>query len=286
MKELHVRLHHTRKGECQEIWEVQPEKGKKARYMSRDTYGEHEWYWVCDAPYGYCERDYPLHEDIELVVCDRQWQPLFCDGNDRERFPDSFPTLEEKCIEEWGKIHAGYPNVSKLGFGEWILAQSLRKLYNADEMNWIHSRYTVVKEEVLSRFTYLGKEKAIIRQTVRHTLCEAEWHEYLAGKETRDKYDGFDLFFGYEYYYKPIAEVLEILRGYLESVEKAEVRNEHFEPYNCRVFYFMEEQVGMGELSPERMLEIKQEYLSKARGYIAEAERYQEWLDTHHPIKE
>ena len=284
MKELHVRLHHVRKGECQEIWEVQPEKGKRPRHLSRDTYGEHEWYRVCDAPYGYCERDYPLHEDIELVVCDRQWQPLFRDGNDRERFPKPFPTLEEKCIEEWNKIHAGYPHVSKRGFGEWILAQSLRKLYNADEMNWVHSRYTVVKEEILSRFTYLGEEKAIIRQTVKHTLCEAEWHEYFAGKEIRDQYDGFDLFFGYEYYYKPIAEVLETLRGYLEPVEKAEVRSEYFEPYNCQVFYFMEEQVGMGELPPERMREIKQEYLLKARGYIAEAERYQEWLDTHYLI--
>lgn len=57
-KEIRVRLHHIDRGNCTEVWEVQTEKGKPRRYLGRDDgYGPKEWYTLCDAPYGYCERD-------------------------------------------------------------------------------------------------------------------------------------------------------------------------------------------------------------------------------------
>ena len=64
-KEIRVRLHHIDRGNCTEVWEVQTEKGKPKRYLGRDDgYGPKEWYTLCDAPYGYCERDCHVREDL------------------------------------------------------------------------------------------------------------------------------------------------------------------------------------------------------------------------------
>ena len=71
-KEIRVRLHHIDRGNCTEVWEVQTEKGKPKRYLGRDDgYGPKEWYTLCDAPYGYCERDCHVREDLTLI-CLRQ----------------------------------------------------------------------------------------------------------------------------------------------------------------------------------------------------------------------
>ncbi|MCS2443077.1 hypothetical protein NXX09_24065 [Bacteroides uniformis] len=92
-KEIRVRLHHIDRGNCTEVWEVQTEKGKPKRYLGRDDgYGPKEWYTLCDAPYGYCERDCHVREDLTLIVCDKDWNEVLRDGTDRERFPESFPS--------------------------------------------------------------------------------------------------------------------------------------------------------------------------------------------------
>lgn len=97
-KEIRVRLHHIDRGNCTEVWEVQTEKGKPRRYLGRDDgYGPKEWYTLCDAPYGYCERDCHVREDLTLIVCDKDWNEVLRDGTDRERFPESFPSLDEAC---------------------------------------------------------------------------------------------------------------------------------------------------------------------------------------------
>ena len=101
-KEIRVRLHHIDRGNCTEVWEVQTEKGKPRRYLGRDDgYGPKEWYTLCDAPYGYCERDCHVREDLTLIVCDKDWNEVLRDGTDRERFPESFPSLDEACNEAW-----------------------------------------------------------------------------------------------------------------------------------------------------------------------------------------
>ena len=104
-KEIRVRLHHIDRGNCTEVWEVQTEKGKPRRYLGRDDgYGPKEWYTLCDAPYGYCERDCHVREDLTLIVCDKDWNEVLRDGTDRERFPESFPSLDEACNEAWSKV--------------------------------------------------------------------------------------------------------------------------------------------------------------------------------------
>ena len=112
-KEIRVRLHHIDRGNCTEVWEVQTEKGKPRRYLGRDDgYGPKEWYTLCDAPYGYCERDCHVREDLTLIVCDKDWNEVLRDGTDRERFPESFPSLDEACNEAWSKVVKVLPHVT------------------------------------------------------------------------------------------------------------------------------------------------------------------------------
>ena len=167
-KEIRVRLHHIDRGNCTEVWEVQTEKGKPKRYLGRDDgYGPKEWYTLCDAPYGYCERDCHVREDLTLIVCDKDWNEVLRDGTDRERFPESFPSLDEACNEAWSKVVKVLPHVTHKGFGQWITKQSFLPLSQTEELNWRDSYYEEEASEILSRFTWIGEEYAIFKVTQR-----------------------------------------------------------------------------------------------------------------------
>ena len=190
-KEIRVRLHHIDRGNCTEVWEVQTEKGKPRRYLGRDDgYGPKEWYTLCDAPYGYCERDCHVREDLTLIVCDKDWNEVLRDGTDRERFPESFPSLDEACNEAWSKVVKVLPHVTHKGFGQWITKQSFLPLSQTEELNWRDSYYEEEASEILSRFTWIGEEYAIFKVTQRHTKCDAQWYEYYAGKTNRRNTSG------------------------------------------------------------------------------------------------
>ena len=189
-KEIRVRLHHIDRGNCTEVWEVQTEKGKPKRYLGRDDgYGPKEWYTLCDAPYGYCERDCHVREDLTLIVCDKDWNEVLRDGTDRERFPESFPSLDEACNEAWSKVVKVLPHVTHKGFGQWITKQSFLPLSQTEELNWRDSYYEEEASEILSRFTWIGEEYAIFKVTQRHTKCDAQWYEYYAGKTNRQEHE-------------------------------------------------------------------------------------------------
>ena len=190
-KEIRVRLHHIDRGNCTEVWEVQTEKGKPKRYLGRDDgYGPKEWYTLCDAPYGYCERDCHVREDLTLIVCDKDWNEVLRDGTDRERFPERFPSLDEACNEAWSKVEKVLPHVTHKGFGQWITKQSFLPLSQTEELNWRDSYYEEEASEILSRFTWIGEEYAIFKVTQRHTKCDAQWYEYYAGKTNRQEPSG------------------------------------------------------------------------------------------------
>lgn len=191
-KEIRVRLHHIDRGNCTEVWEVQTEKGKPRRYLGRDDgYGPKEWYTLCDAPYGYCERDCHVREDLTLIVCDKDWNEVLRDGTDRERFPESFPSLDEACNEAWSKVVKVLPHVTHKGFGQWITKQSFLPLSQTEELNWRDSYYEEEASEILSRFTWIGEEYAIFKVTQRHTKCDAQWYEYYAGKTNRQEHEWY-----------------------------------------------------------------------------------------------
>ena len=273
-REIRVRLHHIDRGNCTEVWEVQTEKGKPGRCLGRDDgYGPKEWYTLCDAPYGYCERDCHVREDLTLIVCDKNWNEVLRDGTDRERFPESFPSLDEACNEEWSKVVKGLPHVTHKGFGQWITKQSFLPLSQTEELNWRDCYHEEEASEILSRFTWIGEEYAIFKVTQRHTKCDARWYEYYAGKMHRREHEWYARFFGYEYHDRHISDALGTLGRRCDDINRSavETRTDHY--YGRTVSHFMDEFIGY-DLSYEQVLDAKECRLRKAREDYNEATTY------------
>lgn len=262
-KGIRVRLHHIDHGECMEVWQVETPEGRAKRYVCRDTYGEHCWYWLCDAPNGYCERDYAVDERIVITVCDWSWREITRDGNNRRRYAKSFATLEETCNEMWRRIAGHHPGATRKGFREWILKQSLLPLSQTDEANWLYCWHETVASETLLRFTWIGEEYAIYRVTQKHTGCDARWYEYYAGKVRRE-YSGHTRFFAYEYRDRHISDVLRTLGKRCDDVIHAAVETRTDNYHGRTVSRFMGEFIGY-DLSYEQACDAKECRLRKAR---------------------
>lgn len=277
-KEIKVRLHRIDRRSCTEIWEVQTDKGQPRRYLGRDDgFGPKEWYTLCGAPpYGYCERDRRVRKDITIIVCDKEWNEVLRDGMDKERFPKSFPSLDEVCNEAWGEVlkktKKTFSYVTLHGFGEWILKQSFQPLNQTEEANWRHCYYEKIEEEILSRFTWIGEEYAVFKVTQQHTKCDARWYEYHFGKIHREEYEGYTRFFAYEYSERHIGDVLRTLGKRYDEICHAvvETRNGN---YGHSMSYFMEEFVGY-DLSYSQICDAKEFRLQKAREDYNEANTY------------
>jgi hypothetical protein len=263
-KEIKVRLHHIDRGNCTEVWEVQTEVGKPARYLGRDDgFGSKEWYTLCDAPYGYCERDCHVRTDLTLVICDKDWNEVLRDGTNRERFPESFPSLDEACNEAWSKVVKELPHVTRGGFREWITKQSFLPLSQTEVLNWSDCYYEEETSEVLSRFTWIGEEYAIYRVTQRHTKCDARWYEYYAGKAKPRQHEGYTRFFAYEYRDRHISDVLRTLGKRCDDISSAVVETRYSKD-GPTMSYFMDEFIGY-DLSYEQVCDAKECRLRKAR---------------------
>ena len=199
-KEIKVRLHHIDTGFCREVWEVFAEEGKSKIYIGRETgMGSHEWMTLCDAPYGYCEPDCKVGGFVDIIVCDKQWNEVLRDGNDKERYPESFKTLEEVNAKESAMVRAEYPNITREGFGKWITDKAPADLDNTDRLNWRDHRSEVTDTVILRRFTWVGEKYVAVRVTQKHTMCDAIWYEYYTCRENREQYESYTDFIGYEY---------------------------------------------------------------------------------------
>lgn len=272
-KEIRVRLHHIDRGNCTEVWEVQTEKGKPGRYLGRDDgYGPKEWYTLCDAPYGYCERDCHVREDLTIIICDKDWNEVLRDGMDRNRFPESFPSLDEACNEAWGNAVKGLPHVTRKGFGQWITKQSFLPLSQTEELNWRDCYYEEEASEILLRFTWIGEEYAIFKVTKRHTKCDARWSEYYAGKTNRQKHECYTRFFGYDYHDRHISDVLRTLGKRCDDINSTAVET-RYGKHGATVSHFMDELIGY-DLSYEQVIDAKECRLRKAREDYNEANAY------------
>lgn len=95
-KEYKARLLYIDAGDCKEVWEVKHINGGR-QYVGRDTFDEHTWWTLCDAPYGYCERSGRIVPGVVFILCDAEWNPVARDGNDRTEFPTPYPTLEKQA---------------------------------------------------------------------------------------------------------------------------------------------------------------------------------------------
>ena len=154
-KEYKARLLYIDAGDCKEVWEVKHINGGR-QYVGRDTFDEHTWWTLCDAPYGYFERSGRIVPGVVFILCDAEWNPVARDGNDRTEFPTPYPTLEEASADAWAAVREQYPEVSKDGFGKWISGFADRPLSGADYMNWRDCQRETIQREVLSTFDYLA----------------------------------------------------------------------------------------------------------------------------------
>ncbi|KAA6302833.1 MAG: hypothetical protein EZS26_001003 [Candidatus Ordinivivax streblomastigis] len=198
MKQINVRLHHINSGDCIEVWQSEVLNGKQI-YYGRGTHIEHDWSYLSDAPNGFCEKSHRVSNEVEFIVCDKNWNELLRDGNDKKRYPNSFPTLYELCIKEWNTIKEKYPRVTRNGFSKWIWAKSPQPLHGAEDLNWRDYYNRTTHTKVLHKFIYLGETYVIIRLSKQHTKCDAKWYEYFASRKAATKYESYAIFYGYEY---------------------------------------------------------------------------------------
>lgn len=214
--EMKVRLHHTDTGNCLEVW-LSKTKNKKLVWLGRYTYWPHIWYYLSDAPYGYCEPCYPVNPSIEFICCDKNWNEVLRDSNNPVRHPNWFPSLEELCKTEWTKIKGEYRNTTKDGFCDWLDAKMPKGTSYDDKINWRSHRYALIdpdniikglnwikkvlhptiKTEVLHTFKFLGETYRIVRIAKQHLLCDAIWHEYVVLDPDPDA--NYAAWYAYEY---------------------------------------------------------------------------------------
>ena len=155
---------------CRDVYKRQ-EEGSPKRYVGRDmSCCDRLWSALCDAPYGCCEPDCHLSKAVEIIVCDKNWNEQLRDGNDRELYPESFPTLEETHDSEWAAVKKQIPGVTKEGFSTWIEAKMPPNVSDINRLNWqAPTHYDVIETKAVS-YTHLDVYKRQVhRQFIGHS---------------------------------------------------------------------------------------------------------------------
>lgn len=179
-KEYRVRLYADENDSYVELWK---RLDKKNSFIARYTFGG-SWYYVSD-PLGYCELDFPIAEDVTIVVCDANGNELF-----RSRNGDgsaSFNTIEQEAKVRWAAfVKANGLTVQPYEeFKEWLLSfQDPEQCGEAAKdypENWMHYHIEKASVEVLDSYVYLGCEEELQRIHYKHRFCGVEWDEYRVG---------------------------------------------------------------------------------------------------------
>lgn len=174
--------------------------GRQEKHLRRrEDCGAHLWQTLRDAPDGFCECDYVISRSVEFIICKGDWTPVGRDGNDRERFAEPYPTLDEACQKAWERIRKDYPHVTRDGFGEWIESFAPREMEANEKWEWRDACKETTGREELCRFDYIGDEMVVFRLSRKHTKCEARWKEYFAQYANVDDPERYLRFYGYEY---------------------------------------------------------------------------------------
>lgn len=183
MKEFKVYLFAHENDDYNEIWKVK----NKDKYFARHTYYGGEWYFVSDAPYGYCELVTLCPDDYCFIVCTKRGKELFRSTN--ADATGRFPSLRQKCIDEWNKVRSKHPNVSREGQRQWLgefLTPEIKERLMADpltnvciEDNFCYCWYDCIESEKISSFSHLGVEHCITRNKMQSRYNpEAVWYFY------------------------------------------------------------------------------------------------------------
>ncbi len=196
-KELKIRFHHDDKGYCREFWEIFPkDKQQQPCFLIRDTSGPGGSWHVASGEFY--EPGFEVAKDVTLILCNHAWEEHLRVGNDKGRFPVSFPTLQEACRKAWNDFHGKPARLLDLpDFWRWFTPYYPPELLPWEQDNWRDNNRRTVKREILARFDFCGDEMLIVRTTERHAECGLTWRKYFAGN-VHGKYESYAMFYGYE----------------------------------------------------------------------------------------
>lgn len=203
-------------GYCREIWKGVTFKGSEI-WIMRDTQSR-DWSYLSSGPEGFCEPDSRIPKNIDILICNNDWEVFYRTGNDEERFPDGFPTFGDVCEQHWAAIKNNHlPTVGEPELRAWLNEVKPDDLSYFDSINWDSTHYRSIdpdyliedgfsisredkgdfKTKILLEFNYLGRQYHIVRKANHHIMCNARFYSYSVMKPVNGKYDGNYYWFGY-----------------------------------------------------------------------------------------
>ena len=198
LKEIKIRFHHIHTGYCQEFWEILSEKEQKQPcFLIRDTSSPGgSWRVASDE---FFEPNFEISDEVTLILCNHAWEEHLRVGNDRNRFPVRFQTLQEACREAWNDFPQKPACLLYLpDFRRWFAPHLPQELPSWERDNWRDNNHQTIASEVLSRFDFCGDGMQIVRITERHTLCGFTWRMYFADWADEERSSSYVCFYGYE----------------------------------------------------------------------------------------
>jgi len=177
-----------------ELWHTEPINGL-VDHFGRDAYGEKLWFNLTEED----EKIAPMPSDVVFVICDDNFEEITRQSNDLTLHPDRFSSLYEVCRKLWEKIHQNFPDVTKVGFHDWLKQFAPDYMDSTFMSNWYDCDRRLLDTEILADFEYLGKKHHIIRHHFQHTKCEAVWYEYFASESHLVKSRPYKAFLGYQW---------------------------------------------------------------------------------------
>lgn len=178
-----------------ELWHTEPVNGRAEKYYGREVSGEKRWFELTDNFIMIC----PVSDDIEFIICDKEFNEIARDSNDTFNFPQRYPSLEERIRDVWKILKESHPGVTPNHWYNWIISFAPENMDSTAKSNWFDCQRTLLETEILHTFERLGHKYHIIRHKFKHTECEATWYEYFAADDHLIKSGPYIIFFGYQW---------------------------------------------------------------------------------------
>lgn len=177
-KTIRVYLYATANDSYVELWKVVNQDDFIARYV----FGAKTWCYVSD-PLGYCELDYQMSDDIDVIVCTPEGKELFATRNGDGT--SQFPTMEAAIKKEFAAYRKEHPEIIPCDqegyqrFKRWLLSFKDPEKYGIHakgyEDNWVYSDAEKTKETTIKEWDYLGYTCSLEAVSYRHKFCGKEW---------------------------------------------------------------------------------------------------------------
>ncbi|MCS2956954.1 hypothetical protein NXX53_06640 [Bacteroides salyersiae] len=181
-------VHEHTESDGLEIWKALY-NGKKECYVARDTLGGNIWSLVIGEPDGYLELDGRINSNVDIIICDKTGKEHYRDGNNRELYPVSFPTLEQVCTAEWDMVKSFHAaTLTTQEHADWLTEKMPPNVEYLQKLNWTTNYHTITATHYIRPFSYIGIGYCILRVDKKHNLCNASWSEFYVAIKVDGKY--------------------------------------------------------------------------------------------------